>query len=214
MDCIDRKLHNEIPRLNSMIQDKIDNTGPGYDAILLGFGLCGKSTEKIKAGRIPVVIPKAHDCITLLLGSREEYIKQFSAHPGTYYYSISLLDKDSEAIGQDQFGQSADSKYDEYLKKYGAENAKYLTGLEKEQTKNYTRLAFIHHNIAVAEPYRNKVHEINKQFNLKYEELLGNLALLFNLIEGYWDEKDFLVLNPDEIAVASNNDSALKKLEL
>jgi hypothetical protein len=34
-----------------------------------------------------MIIPKAHDCITLFLGSKERYRTYFDAHPGTYWYT-------------------------------------------------------------------------------------------------------------------------------
>ncbi|MFV1980286.1 MAG: DUF1638 domain-containing protein [Rhodothermia bacterium] len=34
------------------------------------------------------VLPRAHDCITLLMGSRTRYLEYFKAHPGTYFRSV------------------------------------------------------------------------------------------------------------------------------
>jgi len=42
------------------------------------------------------VVPRAHDCITLLLGSKERYAKLFGERPGTYWYSAGWLE-----IGKD-----------------------------------------------------------------------------------------------------------------
>lgn len=40
-----------------------------------------------------LVIPRAHDCITLYLGSRQRYLEQFNARPGTYWYSLDYLER-------------------------------------------------------------------------------------------------------------------------
>src|SRR3990167_1533040 len=42
----------------------------GYDALLLGYALCNNGIAGICAGRTPLVVTRAHDCITLFLGSR------------------------------------------------------------------------------------------------------------------------------------------------
>ena len=43
-----------------------------YEAILLGYGLCSNGLVGLTARSIPLVIP-VHDCITLFLGSKEQY---------------------------------------------------------------------------------------------------------------------------------------------
>ena len=58
-----------------------------YDAILLGYALCSYGIAGLVADQIPLVVPRAHDCITLLLGSKEKYQSYFDNHPGTYYRS-------------------------------------------------------------------------------------------------------------------------------
>jgi hypothetical protein len=37
------------------------------------------------------VLPRAHDCVTVLLGSRERYTREHAAAPATYWYSEDLL---------------------------------------------------------------------------------------------------------------------------
>ena len=44
-----------------------------YDAVILAYGLCGQVVHGLQAGAIPLVIPRAHDCVTLFLGGRERY---------------------------------------------------------------------------------------------------------------------------------------------
>ena len=70
--------HNDPPDLRGRLQNSIDATSKeGYDAVVMAYGLCGQSTEGLIARGIPLVIPRAHDCITLFLGSRERYKDQF-----------------------------------------------------------------------------------------------------------------------------------------
>ena len=67
-----RGLHDNPDTLRSEVQKKIDETDEGqYDAILLGYALCSNGIVGIQARGIPLVAPKAHDCVTLFMGSRE-----------------------------------------------------------------------------------------------------------------------------------------------
>ena len=59
--------------------------GSQYEAVLLGYGLCGNGLAGLTARSIPFIVPRAHDCITLFFGSRAAYREHFDAHPGTYY---------------------------------------------------------------------------------------------------------------------------------
>jgi hypothetical protein len=80
-----RGLHNEPADLRGKLQARIDAlSGPPYDAIVMGYGLCGQASAGLIARGVPLVIPRAHDCITLFLGSRKRYQYQFENFPGTY----------------------------------------------------------------------------------------------------------------------------------
>jgi hypothetical protein len=41
----------------------------------------------VKADQCPLVIPRAHDCISILLGSPEIHQDVLKKNPGTYFYS-------------------------------------------------------------------------------------------------------------------------------
>ena len=41
--------------------------------MVLAYGLCGGVTAGLHAGSITLVIPRAHDFITIFLGSRDRY---------------------------------------------------------------------------------------------------------------------------------------------
>ena len=73
--------------LRKQIQDIIDGTPDKYDAILLGYGLCGNSTSGLRARSIPLVIPRAHDCCTVFLGSRAAFLEHFGLTPSAQWSS-------------------------------------------------------------------------------------------------------------------------------
>ena len=120
-------LHNLTDgKMRWNLQTEIDKVDPqNYDAILLGYGLCNNGTRDLHAS-IPLVIPKAHDCISLLLGSKEKYRAYFDKNPGTYYFSPGWIERNTANYeGEQSIPQQLGlSTYEEYVAKYGEEDAK------------------------------------------------------------------------------------------
>ena len=89
-------LHRQPADLQVRLQREIDDSaGQGYQAVVMAYGLCGKATAGITARDVPVVIPRAHDCITLFLGSRARYTQEHEKAPGTYWYSLDYIERGS-----------------------------------------------------------------------------------------------------------------------
>ncbi|MBL7154868.1 MAG: DUF1638 domain-containing protein, partial [Phycisphaerae bacterium] len=69
---MEQGLHDEPDRLRSEVQKALETTtdiqGRPFKATLLGYGLCSNGIVGLSA-KIPIVVPRGHDCITLLLGS-------------------------------------------------------------------------------------------------------------------------------------------------
>ena len=69
--------HGQIEESNQVLR-RIE-----YDAILLGYCLCSNGIVGLSSRKVPLIIPRGHDCITLLLGSREKYQEYFNTHRGS-----------------------------------------------------------------------------------------------------------------------------------
>ncbi|MFQ3549074.1 MAG: DUF1638 domain-containing protein [Armatimonadota bacterium] len=198
-------LHNYPDKLREEIQSLIDSTDPAlFDVIVLGYGLCSRATAGIEAKNIPIVIPKAHDCITLLLGSRERYTREFNAHPGTYYYSPGWVERKTEEV--DQLTNISkeklyDVKYKEYVEKYGEDNAKYLLDMECTWMDHYERVAFINMGIGNIKEYRRFTQELAKERGWMWDEIQGDKTILEMISSANWDPEYFEIINPgDKIA--------------
>jgi hypothetical protein len=204
--------------MRSRIQERISRAGQGrYDAILLGFGLCSNGISGISAGKIPVVIPRAHDCITLLLGSKERYRENFDSEPGTYYLSSGWIERDSDNL-EDLKGMSVmsrlglDCSIEELSEKYGAENAQFIIssiggGIEK----NYTAISFINTGLGNIEAYRETGCREAEKGNLLFKEINGNLSLLQKLMDGDWSDEEFLILTENDTVCQGDDIMILKK---
>ncbi len=118
-----------------------------YEAVLFGYGLCSNGLVGLAARSIPLVIPRAHDCITLFLGGKDRYQEYFEGHPGVYFQTSGWIERGDST--QQRNPQSIAEKsgmlqsYDEMVAKYGEDNAKYLYGLLGDMTRNYRGIAFV-----------------------------------------------------------------------
>jgi hypothetical protein len=94
VQMLDQGLHRVSESLRERLQNHIDSVKPDeLDAILLVYGICGTSTLDLIARDTPLVISRVHDCIGLYLGSNKRYLKEYNAHPGTYWYSVDYMER-------------------------------------------------------------------------------------------------------------------------
>ena len=82
-------LHDHPDTLRQEIQNQIAQieTDPAVEQIIMIYGMCGGELIGVEAQRCPLIIPRAHDCISLLLGSAERHQTVLRQNPATYFYS-------------------------------------------------------------------------------------------------------------------------------
>lgn len=199
--------HNQPDKLRALIQQKIDeceNSGIKYDAIMLGYGLCGNSVVSLSAKSIPLVIPRAHDCCTIFLGSKEKYVKYFGENPSTGFTTVCYMERGDSYIKEasdDKNLAEIDKTYQEYVEKYGEDNAKYIWETlhpkdkpwEKDNRVMYIKIPEFQ-NTDYDEQCRLKAEADGKDFI----ELDGSIELIEKLIFGQWKEEDFLIVKPNQ----------------
>lgn len=88
---LDIEGHNYPKRLTKQIQSEIDKC-QGYEKIVLLYGLCGNALLGIRARDIPVSVIRVHDCLSVLLGSKDRFIDLFKDRlsEGWSCYSLEL----------------------------------------------------------------------------------------------------------------------------
>ncbi|MFI5340685.1 MAG: DUF1638 domain-containing protein [Candidatus Methylomirabilales bacterium] len=177
-------LHRTPGKMPAAIQEVLDGIGPEVESILLGYGLCSNGVVGVASRTAALVMPRVHDCIALLLGSRERYEAETAACPGTYYITP----------GWALYGTTSLSAYkNEYLPKYGEEDARYIA---RELLKNYTRVALIDHGVGDMQAARAHAAEMAEVFGLSYVEIPGSLEYVRRLVTGSWDTDDFVIMQP------------------
>ena len=203
LELVQFGLHGQPGNLRTVLQQKIDSSS-GYDAVVLVYGLCGQATAGLKAGSNPLVIPRCHDCITLFLGSRERYNDQFLNYPGTYWYSQDYIERAESgntalAIGSGTDGGSDIQRtYEEYVEKYGADNADYLMEVMGAWQEHYKRAAYLDMGIGDSSPVAAIAQAEATRRGWTFERLAGDLVLVRKLLWGEWDKVDFLTLQPGQ----------------
>ena len=81
-----------LARLQAVL-DKVEEEK--YEAVLFGYGLCNNGLAGLQSRTIPLVVPRAHDCITLFLGSKERYLDYFQNHPGVYFKTTGWIERNA-----------------------------------------------------------------------------------------------------------------------
>jgi len=197
-----RGLHDDPPNLRTLLQEQIDGVGPPYDAVVLAYGLCGGAAAGLRAGPIPLVVPRAHDCITLFLGDRARYLAEFTEHPGTFWYVQDYLERTDEGSAFAGVGAVSDAEaratYQDYVERYGADNADYLMEALGAWGAHYDRAAFVDMKVGDGTVAEVRAREEAERRGWRFERLAGELLLVRRLIDGPWDEADFLTLRPGE----------------
>jgi hypothetical protein len=169
---MDYGLHRVPQKMTSALQAELDAL-PDPSLVLLGYGLCGNGLVGLQARPHTLVIPRADDCIALLLGSYETYLEEFTAAPGTYYLTKGWLESGSHPL----------KEYREYQEKYDQATAEWLVD---QQYHNYRRVVFVAYNQAELEAYRPQALEVARfceaRWGMQYEERLGSDSFVRRLL--------------------------------
>ena len=203
---LEQGLHNTPDELRRRAQEAIDQTdGQGLDAIILGYGLCSRGVVGLRSGQTRLVVPRGHDCITFLLGSKERYREYFDSHPGVYWYSAGWIKHND---------QPSSERYErvlaEYTEKYGQDNAKYLIETEQSWVSNYRMATYVDWDWPDSQEQKDFTRQCAKEMGWEYDELLGASGLLQRLLDGDWRQAEVLLLEPGEEVAESFDETIIR----
>jgi hypothetical protein len=213
-------LHDLGASMRPHLQERIDAAdGSGYDAILLGYALCGRGTEGLRAGKTQLVLPRAHDCIGLLMGDRHRYLAYFDAHPGVYYRSPGWIEFQAQGQTALEPAQASANRTlgerrsrEEFIAQYGEDNGNYLFEQFSAFRKHYSGLTYISTGVDSDHACRSLACAEAEKEGWAFEEVQGSLELLERLVKGEWDEADFLIVPPGATIRGSLGDSIVEAL--
>lgn len=197
------------------IQKRIDAVPAGkYDAILLGYGLCSNILTGLTSPHTRLVIPRAHDCITFFLGSKERYQHCFTERPGTYYFTSGWLECATRRGEKSPFlggasvpaSLSLNANYEAWVAKYGEDQARFLMEEMGRWANSYTHGTLIEFEFLKHLRLEEKVRKICAEKGWDYDQLQGDFSLFERWLNGDWQEADFLVVEPGQKVVPSHDE--------
>ena len=187
---IEQGLHDTPDQMPAVIQEQIDQVQAYASQIVLGYGLCSNGVVGLSAPRQVLIVPKAHDCIALFLGSHQAYREIFSTHPGTYYLTPGWVAEKQDPLG------FMETKYEPRYGRAMAEEAL------REEYRNYTHIALIDTRVGDTAALRARARENARFLDLQYKEVNGTLAYLQRIVCGPYYDTLFFFFPPGEKVVA------------
>lgn len=205
----DMALHDRPPdALRAALQTAIDAEN---SAVALTYGLCNRGILGLRARHAPIALPRAYDCLALLLGSAERYRKELEHEPGTYFQSTGWMEA-AKAAPQTGlvFGPHSNARFETLAARYGEEAAAYLMKAFEGFTKDYSRLAFIATSAPGCSQCEDEACRRAEDRAWQFRRLQGDTGWLRRLLLGEWEGGDILVVQPGEEVGLDHGEGLIK----
>jgi hypothetical protein len=205
-------LHDDPLEMTRILQQEIDDTSAAQDeAVALGYALCSRGTVGLRARDLPLVIPRAHDCISLFLGSRQAYAEYFRRQPGTYYFTTGWIERGgADTLRAPESYPGLGRSLQEYSEQYGEDNGRFLWEFENQWQQNYTTAAYIKMPLFDPPEVRAAAERAAAEYGWHVEELAGSERLFGALCSGQWNDEDFLIVPPGYEIAQAGDDTIVK----
>lgn len=192
-EALRRRLYDEVENLYAQLESGELEYKPDY--IVLGYGLCSNGVVGVRCRDIPIVVPRTDDCIALFMGSQERYFKEFSESGGAFWLNSGWLERSLNLFDTEDLQRR---RWMEYAEKYGEDNADYLLEVESSWMSNYSTLGYIHSAVHDAPADLERARQEAQARSWKLHEVNDDLRLLRMMVDGTWNEEEFLILKPGE----------------
>jgi hypothetical protein len=177
-------LHLNPDRLRDrLIEEVAMIEGEDVD-IILGYGLCGRALEGVFSMKSRLILPRVDDCVGAILGSRKNHQKVLADHPGSYFLDPEWVDTELDIFAQCQKG----------LERIPVTRRPEIIKLV---LKHYSKLAFLGEK-QIAGRRGCQCQKLAANHDLNFITIKPDLSLLKSLVDGFWSEKDFIILPPGE----------------
>jgi len=194
-------------KMRETIQPEIDRMNEkDYKRIVLGYALCNNGSAGLTTRRAPLIIPKAHDCVTLFFGSRQKYKEYFFKKTGTIFHTTGWLERGDG--DQPVLDGLLRQDLAEYIAKYGEENGRFLWETLNPE-KNYHRIAYINLPLPGLPDLRTESMKTAHEKGWEWEEISGDSGMIRRLLNGPYSKDEFVVVNPGETVVATNDEEII-----
>ncbi len=171
-------LHMYPAKLHKELQQLLDQS-LGYSRIILTYGLCGGAAGNLLATNCLLTVPRVHDCIPLLLGSKPEYQRLQETAKGTFYLSGGWMEGELTLLAE----------YRRICQKYGQQRAAKVMS---KMFDGYHRFLYIHTDHPREATNLAESRETASLLNLKHDCTHGNRRYLEKIVNGPWAEEEFI----------------------
>ena len=206
-------LHANPRELRRRVQSAIDELD-GDDTlagIILGYGLCGRGMVGVRAGRVPLAVPRCEDCTAIFLGSQRRYRAEFGRYPGTRYFSCGWTRaRRGDQVATMRTRSLYNPEHRELVERFGEDNARFIIDFRNSWRRNYQRAAYVRfsddpdYDVQVA-----RVRALAEAEGWRFEELEGSERLFQDLVDGRWDDPAIIVVRPGERIVSAPGDELM-----
>jgi hypothetical protein len=171
-------------KMRGTIQAEIDKMQEkDYSRIILAYALCNNGIVGLTGKRFSLIVPRAHDCIAVFMGSRKRYRDYFFANTGTYFHTTGWLERGTPEGKYFDSQLGPRQNLEDFIRKYGEENGRYLHQM-LDPEKNYRKILYITLPLPGLPNYRDLSRKTANDKNWEWEEMIGDGALLKQLISG------------------------------
>lgn len=163
--------------MRETLQSEIDSVDVDkYQAILLAYGRCGNGVVGLHS-KLPMVIPKAQDCISLFLGCKHRYADFQKEHPKAFYLTPGWVER-------------------EMVPTQGSllENLSRYKSVLRE-------IVFLDTGVGHIEEFKAELLEDAESADWLFTDIKGDNSLLSKLLNGEWNEEDFAIIPPNHTIV-------------
>ncbi len=197
-------LHDQPDRLRATLQEAVNNLDgrSDIDAVVLLYGLCGRGTAGLRAGRHPLVIARAHDCITYFLGSKEAFAEH---RPGHHYFFTPGWNQARRVPGPDR----AEAIRAMLAEKFEPDDVEFLVETDRAQFPAEGTAIFLDLGTPDAEAEAAYAKRCADWLGWRFERRPGDPSLVRDLLGGRWDDDRFQIAQPGEVLVHVVNERIL-----
>lgn len=200
-------LHDRPGAMRGILQGAIEamDARDDIEAVVLAYGLCGLGTAGLRAGRHPLAIARAHDCMTLFLGSKERYAEKQASCPDCYFYTPGW-NRARRVPGPERLA----ALREEFLQKFGPDEADYLIEEERARWAARGHAVYLELGTPDAEAEAQYAQKCASGLGWTFEHAKGDPALLRDLLWGRWDAERFQIVEPGKRLLHAVNASIFK----
>lgn len=178
---VESGLHLVTASLRRRLQEELDQI-TGVQRVLLAFGFCGNAVAGLKSRDYELVIPRVDDCITLLLGSKENR-ERCCRQGGVYFLTKGWLEGEINIW----------KEYHAVLERFGPERTERIYRL---MLAHYKFLALIDTGAYDLPTLLPHVRQISATLKLELLILEGTDRYLKNFLLGPWNNDHFVIIPP------------------